>query len=86
VTLLVINTDRNTPHALVLPTASMLYVLDAMNVLDTRVRINGSTLALGADDTLPSIPAKPTPAGPVVFAPATITFAVIPEAGNPACR
>jgi heparanase 1 len=86
VTLLVINTDRNTPHALVLPTASMLYVLDAMNVLDTRVRINGGPLALGADDTLPSIPATPTPAGPVVFAPATITFAVIPEAGNPACR
>jgi heparanase 1 len=86
VTLLVINTDRDAPHALVLPTASMLYVLDAVNPLDTRVRLNGNPLALGADDTLPSIPGAPTPAGPVTFAPATITFAVIQEAGNKACH
>ena len=86
VTLLVINADRNAPHALVLQTASMLYVLDAADLLDTRVRVNGNPLALGADDTLPTIPGAPTPAGPVAFAQATITFAVIPEAGNPACR
>ena len=86
VTLLVINTDRNAPHALMLPTASTLYVLDAADTLDTRVRLNGTTLALGADDTLPSIPGALTPAGPVTFAPATITFVVIPEAGNPACQ
>jgi heparanase len=86
VTLLVINTDRNAPYALVLPTASMLYVMDAVNMLDSHVRVNGTALALGADDTLPSISGKPTPAGSVTFAQATITFAVIPEAGNPACR
>jgi hypothetical protein len=86
VTLLVINTDRNAPHTLVLPTTSMLYVLDAANVLDTRVRINGTALALGAGDTLPSIPGTPTPAGPVTFATTTITFVVIPGAGNNACR
>jgi heparanase len=86
VTLLVINTDRDAPHALVLPTASMLYVMDAVNTLDSRIRLNGTALALGADDTLPSISGAPTPAGPVAFAPATITFVVIPEAGNPACR
>jgi heparanase len=86
VTLLVINTDRKAPHALVLPTASMLYVLDAANTLDTRVRVNGTVLALGAGDTLPSIPGAPTPAGPVTFAQATITFVVIPGAGNKACR
>jgi hypothetical protein len=86
VTLLVINTDRNAPHALMLPTASMLYVLDAANALDTRVRVNGTALALGAGDTLPSIPGVPTPAGLVTFAQATITFAVIPEAGNKACQ
>jgi heparanase 1 len=86
VTLLVINTDRNAPHTLVLPTASMLYVLDAVNALDTRVRVKGNALALGADDALPSIPGKPTPAGPVTFAQATITFVVIPGAENDACR
>jgi heparanase 1 len=86
VALLVINTDRNAPHALVLPTASTLYVLDAVNAMDTRVRVNGTSLALGAGDTLPSIPGASTPAGPVTFAPATITFVVIPGAENNACR
>jgi heparanase len=86
VTLLVINTDRNAPHALMLPTASALYTLDAVNPLDARVRVNGAMLALGAGDTLPSIPGAPTPAGPVTFAPATITFVAIAGAGNNACR
>ncbi|MEI9925114.1 MAG: hypothetical protein WDN50_17800 [Bradyrhizobium sp.] len=86
VTLLVINTDRNAPHALVLPTVSMLYVMDAADPLDIHIRMNRTSLALGAGDTLPSIPGAPTPAGPVTFAPTTITFVAIPEAGNPACR
>jgi Glycosyl hydrolase family 79, N-terminal domain len=86
VTLLVINTDHDAPHALTLPTASVLYTLDAVNALDARVRVNGNTLALAADDKLPSIPGAPTPAGPLTFAQATITFVVIPEAGNDACR
>jgi len=86
VTLLVINTDRDMPHALVLPIASMLYTLDAVNALDARVRVNGKTLALGAGDKLPAIPGAPTPAGPVTFAGATISFLAIPDAANKACR
>jgi hypothetical protein len=86
VTLLVINTDRSAPHALMLPAASVRYTLDAENLLDVRVRLNGNLLALGADDTLPSIPGLPKPAGLLTFAQATITFVVIPEAGNKTCR
>jgi heparanase len=86
VTLLVINTDRDAPHALMLPMASVLYTLDAVNVLDPRVRVNGNMLALAAGDKLPSIPGAPTPAGLLTFTQATITFVVIPEAGNDACR
>jgi hypothetical protein len=86
VTLLVINTERDAPHALMLSTASALYTLDAVNPLDARVRMNGTTLALGAGDTLPSIQGAPTPAGAVTFAQATISFVVIPEAANNACR
>jgi heparanase len=86
VTLLVINTERDASHALMLPTASVLYTLDAVNPLDARVRMNGATLALGAGDTLPSIQGAPTPAGVVTFAQATISFVVIPEAANNACR
>jgi hypothetical protein len=86
VTLLVINTDRSAPRALMLPTASVLYTLDAENPLDIRVRLNGNVLTLGAGDTLPSISGAPMPAGPLTFARATITFVAIPEAGNNACR
>ena len=86
VTLMVINTDRDIPHALVLPIASMLYTLDAANALDARVRVNGKTLALDAGDKLPAIPGTPTPAGPVTFAGATISFVAIPNAANKACQ
>jgi len=86
VTLLVINTDRSAPHALLLPTASVLYTLDAENPLDIRVRLNGNVLTLGAGDTLPLISGAPMPTGLLTFVPATITFVAIPEAGNAACR
>jgi hypothetical protein len=86
VALLVINTDRDAPHALVFPTASEFYTLDAENLPDARVRVNGNTLALGAGDKLPPIPGAQTPAGPVTFTQATITFVAMPRAGNNACR
>jgi phage tail protein X len=86
VVVLVVNTDRNAPHALVLPTASARYTLDAVSLLDADVRLNGSTLALGAGDELPDIAGVPATARAVAFQPVTITFLAIPEAGNNACR
>jgi heparanase 1 len=86
VALLVINTDRDAPHTLMLPTASMRYTLDAANLLDERVRLNGHPLELSAGDELPTIEGIPTTANAVTFAPATITLLAIPEAGNDACR
>jgi hypothetical protein len=86
VALLVINTDRGTPHALMLPTASVRYTLDAANLLDERVRLNGHPLVLSAGGELPTIAGAPAAADRVTFAPATITFLAIAEAGNEACR
>jgi len=86
VTLLVINTDRDAPHALVLPTASLRYTLDAESLLEDRVRLNGSPLLLGAGDELPTIAGAATAASTVTFAQATITFLAIPDARNNACR
>ena len=86
VALLVINTDRDAPHALTLPTESVRYTLDAASLLDERVRLNGRTLALSAGDELPTITGIPTTADTVTFAQATITFLAIPAAGNNACR
>ena len=86
VALLVINTERNAPRALRLPTASVRYTLDAANLLDAHVRLNGHPLALSAADELPTIAGVPAASDTLTFAPATITFLAIPEAGNDACR
>ncbi len=61
--LLAINTDRDAPHALTLAAASVRYTLDAANLLDERVRLNGTPLALSAGDELPAMQAlRPPPA------------------------
>ena len=86
VALLVINTDRDTPRALKLPTASARYTLDATNLLDTEVRLNGHPLALSASGELPTVAGVAASSDTLTFAPATITFLAIPEAGNDACR
>jgi hypothetical protein len=86
VALLVINTERDAPHTLRLAAASVRYTLDAANLPDEGVRLNGNPLALSAGDELPAIEGVPSTAAAVTFAPATITFLAIPEAGNHACR
>ncbi len=86
VALLVINTDRNAPHSLMLPTAAVRYTLDAASLRDERVRLNGSVLALGAGDELPPVAGARTTSNSLTFAQATITFLTIPGAGNNACR
>jgi len=86
VSLLVINSDRSAPHSLMFPAASERYTLDAANLQDVTVRLNGSALALSALDDLPRITGAPTPAGALSFAPATITFLAVPTAANNACR
>jgi hypothetical protein len=85
VTLLVINTDRDAPHALRLAAASERFTLDATNLQDATVRLNGRALALTASDDLPPMVSARTEAGVVTFAPATITFLAIPAAGNKTC-
>jgi hypothetical protein len=86
VSLLVINTDRNAPHSLMLPTASLRYTLDATSLQDADIRLNGRALALGTGDELPTIAGAPTTASTVTFEQATITFLAIPGAGNHACQ
>jgi hypothetical protein len=86
VSLLIINTDRNAPHSLTLPTTSERYTLDAASLRDTTVRLNGLALRLSAPDDLPRIQGARTAAGTLTFAPATITFLTTPAAGNNACQ
>jgi len=86
VALLVINTDRDAPHALRLPSASLRYRLDADRLTDQQVRLNGTALALDAGDELPPITGLPTAADELTFQPASITFLAIAAAGNESCR
>ena len=86
VALLVINNDPETSHALVVPNAAARYTLDAARLQDVAVRLNGIPLALDAADRLPDLAGIPTSPGAVTFAPATITFLTISDAGNRNCQ
>jgi len=88
VALLAINTDRDTARSLTLPAAAERYTLSAptRDLQSRTVQLNGTELALGANDALPALTGAATPAGEVSLAPATITFLALPEAGNDACR
>ncbi|WP_244486390.1 hypothetical protein [Bradyrhizobium viridifuturi] len=85
IALLVINNDRRRQRKLTLPAASQRYTLASEKLADGNVRLNGSTLALGASDQLPALNGTPAAAGAIVFAPATITFLTVANAGNINC-
>jgi hypothetical protein len=86
VVLLAINLDRAVSQSINLPTPAERYTLNAQDLTDTRVQLNGSELGLGAHDELPALAGTPTKSGPVSFAPTTLTFLAIPQAYNAACR
>jgi hypothetical protein len=86
IALLVLNTDKTAARTLSLPTAARRYTLTASELHSTSVQLNGQTLTLGANDALPRLVGVAMPAGEVVFAPATVTFLALPEAGNGAYR
>jgi hypothetical protein len=60
--------------------------LDAATLQDVAVRLNGAALAVEESDQLPKLAGVPANAGSMRFAPATITFLTIPDAGNRNCR
>jgi hypothetical protein len=86
VSLLIINADRETSQTLRVPTASERYTLTAQDLMDKHVQLNGSDLALGADDALPELKGAATPSGTVTFSPASITFLTLPKAHNASCQ
>ncbi|MCP3464168.1 hypothetical protein [Bradyrhizobium sp. CCGUVB23] len=86
VSILAINTSRSESRSLKMPIASERYTLDARPLQSPTVWLNGRTLELDANDRLPLLEARSMPAGTITLAPKTITFLVIPDAANPACR
>ena len=86
VALLAINADRTASQELDVPVASERYTLSAKDLLDNKVELNGSELKLASNGDLPQLAGKRQSSGHVVFAPASITFLAMPNAGNAACR
>lgn len=86
VSVLAINISRRTSDVLTLSRPAGRYTLHAARLQDATVQLNGKMLALTADDELPRLDARATPAGAIRLAPATITFLAFPDAANPACR
>lgn len=86
VALLVINTDRQRSFDLNLPTASERYTLTAKQLESSTVELNGKTLRLTSSGNLPQLEGEPVSAGRVSFAPTSITYLSVANAGNASCR
>ena len=86
VAMVAINADRTGSKVISLPMASERYSLTASNLLNSVVELNGHALAVGSDDSLPSLAGISTQAGRIVLPPASITFFGVPQATNAACR
>lgn len=86
VTLLVLNTDRRRGIELNLPTASERYTLTAKQLEDATVQLNGKALRLTDSGDLPQLKGEPVNAGRLSFAPVSITYLSIANAGNANCQ
>jgi hypothetical protein len=86
VTLLIINADRRHSFELNLPTASERYTLTAEKLEDTTVELNGKPPRLTSSGDLPQFGGEPVKAGRISFAPTSITYLTIRNAGNANCQ
>lgn len=84
VVVLAINTDTSSHHAIFVGTPSERYTLSG-ELDSTMIALNGVELKLLPNDELPALLSTTTFAGPVMLAPASITFLAMPHAGNEAC-
>jgi hypothetical protein len=86
VTLLIINADRQHSFHLNLPTASERYALSAKKLEDTTVELNGKPLRLTSSGDLPQFDGEAVNTGGVSFAPTSISYLSIANAGNVNCQ
>ena len=86
VTLLVLNADRQRSFDLNVPKASERYTITARQLEDTKVELNGKPLRLSSSGDIPEFRGEPVNAGRLRFAPASITYLSIANAGNTSCQ
>lgn len=82
VALLIINADRQQANEITLPFDAERYTLTAKQLQDTTVQLNGKTLQLNSSGDVPQFAGQPTRAGHLSFAPTSITFLAVANAGN----
>ncbi len=85
VTLLALNLSRTAAAHLHLDKPSARYTLTAPELESHEALLNNQPLTLTASGDLPPIDSTPQPAGDATLAPASITFFVVPSAGNKSC-
>jgi heparanase len=86
VTLLVLNTDKNEKHSIVLPAAADRYTLTADALDSTSVSLNGTVLQAAPDGSFPPVSGQPVNAGTLSLDPQSITFLTISAARNKSCQ
>ena len=86
VTLIALNIDPKSEHAVEVPLAGKRYTLSASELLSKTVLLNGKPLELTSDGSLPKLEGKPVAPGEFSLSPRTISFLAMPDANNPGCR
>ena len=85
VALLALNTDRNEEQFLTVPVSGEMLTLTAAGLESRQVSLNGAELHAGSDGSVPSLKGQRMEAGTVPLPPASITFLMLPTAGNKSC-
>jgi heparanase len=85
VALLIVNANHQRSYDVTLP-AAQRFTLSAKQLQDSTVQLNGTVLQLDTNDNIPQVAGEATRAGRVSFAPGTITFLAIANAGNSNCH
>lgn len=85
VTLLAINTDAKREQSIQLKGRGSIYSLTEGPDGPDEISLNGTKLALLADDSLPRLAGKSV-SGTLRLAPASINFIAVPNARNPVCQ
>lgn len=85
VAVMILNTSTTESTELRVPVAAQRYTLTAHELTADTVMLNGSPLALGPNDHLPTLAGRATSAGILSFEPASITFLAMRDANNGAC-
>lgn len=84
VALVAINLDAAAPRSLALSGPALRYTLTA-GASTKSVLLNGTELALGKGDVLPTMAGVPARTGAVSLPAASVTYLALPNAGNRAC-